>query len=66
MGMSSQRALMKNSINQRERYFCAVGCRDDRPIVHTGSVVSTLPNGLCDVSSDRESAIQYEFGERVG
>ena len=25
-----------------------------------------VPSGLCDVGSDRESAIQYEFGECVG
>ena len=43
MGVRSQWALMKNSISQRERCFCAVGCRDDRPIVDSGSVVSTCP-----------------------
>ena len=40
----------------------AVGCRDDRPIVDCGCVVSTCPSGSCDVGSDRESAIQNEFG----
>ena len=43
----------------------AVGCRDDRPIVDSGSVVH-VSSGLCDVGSDRQSAIQYEFGECVG
>ena len=40
----------------------AVGCRDCRLwtcCVHVSS-------GLCDIGSDRESAIQYEFGECVG
>ena len=35
----------------------AVGCRDDRPLVSSG---------LCDVGSDRESTVQFEFGECVG
>ena len=39
----------------------AVGCRDDRPIVDSGSVVSTL----CNVSTDRESPLRCEFGESV-
>ena len=43
----------------------AVGCRDDRLIVDSGSVVH-VPSGLCDVSSDRESLLQYEFGKCVG
>ena len=34
---------MKKLISQRERCFFAVGCRDDRPIVDYGSVVSTCP-----------------------
>ena len=42
MGMRSQRALMKNSISQRGEVLFA-GCRDDRPIVDSGSVVSTCP-----------------------
>ena len=37
MGVRSQRAPMKNSISQRERCFY------DRPIVDSGSVVSTCP-----------------------
>ena len=46
----------------------AVGRRDDRPFVDSGSVVSTCPVDYArsDVSSDRESPLQYEFGRRVG
>ena len=44
----------------------AVGCRDDRPIVDSGKCCVHDPSGLCDVSCDRESPLQYEFGECVG
>ena len=44
----------------------AVGCRDDRPIVDSESVVSTCPVDVCDGSSDRESPLQSEFGECLG
>ena len=43
MGVRSQRALLKNSISQTGEVLFAVGCRDDRPIVDSGSVVSTCP-----------------------
>ena len=43
----------------------AVGCRDDRPIVDSGSVVYTCPVDYA-TSVPTESAIQYEFGECVG
>ena len=39
----------------------AVGCRDDRPIVDSGSVVSTCPVNYA-TSVPTESAIQYKFG----
>ena len=42
--------------------FFAVGCRDDRPIVDSGSVVSTS----CNVSTDRESPSRCEFRKCVG
>ena len=41
--MRSQRAVMNNLISQRERCFSPFGCRDDGPIVDSGSVVSTCP-----------------------
>ena len=44
----------------------AVGCRDDRPIVDSGSVMSMCPVDYATSVPDRESAIQYEFGECVG
>ena len=44
----------------------AVGCRDDRPIVDSGSVVSTFPVDYATLVPTEKSAIQYEFGECVG
>ena len=38
-----------------------VGCRDERPMVGSGSVVSTCPVG-CATSVPTESPLQYEFG----
>ena len=35
--------MKRNLIRPQERSFFAVGCRDDRPIVDSGSVVSTCP-----------------------
>ena len=43
----------------------AVGCRGDRPIVDSGSLVSTCPVDYA-TPVPTESAIQYEFGECVG
>ena len=40
--MRSQQALRKNYQSTGESLF-AVGCRDDRPIVDSGGVVSTCP-----------------------
>ena len=33
----------------------AVGCRDDHPIVDSGSVCVHVPSGLCNVGSHREN-----------
>ena len=43
VGVRSQGPLVKISISQRGEVLFAVGCRDDRPIVDSGSVVSTCP-----------------------
>ena len=43
----------------------AVGCRDDRPILDSGSVVFTCPVDYA-TSVPTESTIQSEFGECVG
>ena len=43
MGMRSQRALIKKFDQSTGEVLFAVGCRDDRPIVDSGSVVSTCP-----------------------
>ena len=49
----------------REVLF-AVGCRDDRPIVDSGSVVSTCPVDYVTSVPTEKGTIQYEFGESVG
>ena len=43
MGMRSQRALLNKFDQSTGEVLFAVGCRDDRPIVDSGSVVSTCP-----------------------
>ena len=43
-----------------------VGCRDDRPNVDSGSVVSTCPVDQATSVPTEKSQLQYEFGERVG
>ena len=43
----------------------AVGCRHDRPIVDSGSVVSAR-QWIYATSVRTESPLQYEFGESVG
>ena len=43
MGVRSQRALVKNFDQSTGEVLFAAGCRDDRPIVDSGSVVSTCP-----------------------
>ena len=52
-------------IHEKFDQSIAVGCRDDRPIVDSGSVVSA-----CQVhyatSVRTESPLQYEFGKCVG
>ena len=45
--------------------FFAVGCRDERPIVDSGSVVSTCPVDYA-TSVPTESPLQNEFGKCVG
>ena len=49
----------------REVLF-AVGCRDDRPIVDSGSVVSTCPVDFATSVPTEKSPSQYEVGECVG
>ena len=66
MGVRSQRALMKNSISQRERYFLPLDVKMIDQLLTLEAVVSTCPVDLCDIGSDKESAIQYEVGECVG
>ena len=43
MGVWSQRALIKKFDQSTREVLFAVGCRDDRPTVDSGSVVSTCP-----------------------
>ena len=43
MGLRSQRALMEKFDQSTGEVLVAIGCRDDRPIVGSGSVVSTCP-----------------------
>ena len=43
MGVRSQRALMEKFDQSTGEVLFAVGCRDVRPIVDSGSVVSTCP-----------------------
>ena len=50
---------MKNSMSQRERCFSPFGCRDDRPIVDSGSVVSTCPVDY--VTSVPTEKVQYSM-----
>ena len=66
MGMRSPAGTHKKINQSTGQVLFAVGCRDDRPIVDSGSVVSTCPVDYATSGSDRESSIQYEFGECVG
>ena len=43
-----------------------VGCRFYRPIVASGSIMSTFPVDYATSVSDWESPLQYEFGECAG
>ena len=43
MGVKSQRALMKPNLFSPQEVLFAVGCRNNRPIVDSGNVVSTCP-----------------------
>ena len=55
MGMRSQRALMEKLDQSTGEVLLAVGCRDDRPIVDSGSVVSTCPvDYATSVPTERE------------
>ena len=44
----------------------AVGCRDDRPTVDSGSVVSRCPVDYATSVPTEKSQLQYEFGKCVG
>ena len=57
---------MEKLTSQRGEVLFAVGCRDDRPLVDTGSVVSTCPVDYATSVPNRESPLQCEFGECVG
>ena len=68
MGVSSQWALMKNDQSTEEVLF-AVGCRDDRPQVDSGSVVSTCPvDYAASVPTERvhySMNLESELGESL-
>ena len=64
-GSESQRALMEHLISQRERCVSLVDVEMIDQLL-TLEVLCPRASGLCDVSSDRESPLQYEFGECVG
>ena len=57
MGVRSQRALMKNLISEREGCFSPL----DVKMIGWKCCVHVHPV-LCDVSSDRNSPLPYEFG----
>ena len=65
MGMRSQRALMNNSTSQRERCFSPLDVEMIDQL-STWKCCVHVSSGLCDVGSDRESPLQYEFGKCVG
>ena len=66
MEVRSQRALMKKFGQSTGEVLFAVGCRDDRPIVDSGSVVSTCPVDYATSVPTEKGTIQHEFGECVG
>ena len=60
-GVRSQRTLMRNLISPQERCFSPL----DVETIDQLLTLEVLPSGLCDVSSDREGPLEYEFGECV-